>query len=173
MWKKISSKTILDHPRLKVSEDTVMLPNGTTTDYLVMPSDGKVATIIVKKDNKILLQKEYSYPPNEVLFQFPGGFVPESEDIRDGANRELMEELGQKANTIKLIGKYLVNNRRSDAYMYVFLATDLEDNSLEPDPEEDIENLWFSEDQVDKLIKDGEIKHVHVLAAWTLYKAAK
>lgn len=38
MWKKISSKVLLEHPRLTVVEDTVLLPNGTEVNYLLTPA---------------------------------------------------------------------------------------------------------------------------------------
>jgi hypothetical protein len=38
MWKKLASKILLDHPRLKVLEDEVELPNGHTTQYLKIDS---------------------------------------------------------------------------------------------------------------------------------------
>ncbi len=173
MWKKISSKVLLEHPRLTVVEDTVLLPNGTKVDYLLTPSNGSGAIIIAERKGKILLQKEYSYPPNEVIFQFPGGFVPTNEKLEIGANRELMEESGLKANKLTFLGKYLLNNRRSNAYMHVFLATDLIEKHLKGDAEEKIESFWFSEKEINDLIKNGEIKNTHLLAAWSLYMFAR
>ena len=164
---------LLDHPRLTVIEDTVLLPDGTETTYILTPSKGNAVTIIARKDNKILLQKEYSYPPNEVLFQFPGGFVPIDEDLEVGANRELMEEANLKANKLTVIGKYLLDNRRSNAYMHVFLSTDMKEESQQGDIEEVIESFWFSEDEIDELVKKGEIKNGHILASWMLYKLVK
>lgn len=174
MWKKLSSQTLLDHPRLKVIEDEVELPNGHKTQYLRFDSSGNAATIIaINDENKFLLQKEYSYPPNEDLYQFPGGFVPNGENIEIGANRELMEEADLKANILIELGSYYTNNRRSSGKMYVYLAKDLQEESLPGDLEENIESYWLSETEIDELIKNGEIKNYSVLAAWTLYKLKK
>jgi len=73
MWRTLSSKEIFNHPRLTLVEDEIMLPNGTKTTYLKYKDSGiRGATIICQRDdNKILLSKEYSYPPNKILFQFP------------------------------------------------------------------------------------------------------
>lgn len=174
MWKTISSNTIFNHPRLSLIEDEVLLPNGHRTNYLKYKDDGSsAATIIVVKDNKVLIQREYSYPSNQKLFQFPGGGVLASEKPEVGANRELMEEAGFQANSLKLLGSYLMNNRRSTQRMYVFLATDLVEQSLNKDPEEELESFWFSEDEVSRMIKDGDIINVHSLASWCLYKNQK
>jgi ADP-ribose pyrophosphatase len=171
MWKKLASKILLDHPRLKVLEDEVELPNGHTTQYLKFDSGGSAVTVIaVNEEGKILLQKEYSYPPNEELYQFPGGFVPHGENLLEGANRELMEEADLKANSLVELGSYYINNRRSNSKMYVYLASDLQNESLTADAEEDIKSYWFSEAEIDELIKKGDIKNYSVLAAWSLYK---
>ncbi len=175
MWKTVSSKEVFTHPRLSLVEDEIILPNGIKTTYLKYKDDGGCfVTIIAKRnDGKILLQKEYSYPPNQKLFQFPGGLVPPGESPEAGANRELMEEADYQANTLELLGYYLPNNRRSAAKMYVYLATDLEEESLEGDPEEEIESFWFSEEEITRMIENGEIINCHVLAPWSLYKNKK
>lgn len=155
-------------------EDTVELPNGKITDYLKFENMGRVATIICRNnEGKFLLQKEYSYPPDEVLFHFPGGAVSFEEDIEKGANRELMEEAKYRANKLILLGNYLRNNRRSGAQCYVFLGTDLVEEKKQEDDEEIIESYWFTEEEIENMIMNNEIKDVSILAAWSLYKAKK
>ena len=171
MWKTISSKELFNHPRLTLIEDEIILPNGNKANYLRYKDDGSCAvTIIAKKDRKILFQREYSYPSNQKLFQFPGGVVPVNEEPETGANRELMEEMGFKANQLKLLGSYLMDNIRLTQQMHVFLASDLIKQALEKDIEEEIESYWFSEDKIARMIKNGEIINVHSLASWCLYK---
>ena len=175
MWKTVSSKEVFNHPRLSLVEDEVILPNGVKTTYLKYKDDGRCAVTIIakRKDGKILLQTEYSYPPNQKLFQFPGGLVPRDEKPEVGANRELMEEADLMANKLEMLGSYLVNNRRSSAKMLVYLATDLQEKSLDGDPEEEIESFWFAEDEIARMIKNDEIANCHVLTAWCLYKIKK
>lgn len=155
MWKTISTKEIFSHPRLTLVEDEVILPNDVQTKYLKYKNDGGSCVTIIAKDHddKILIQREYSYPINQKLFQFPGGAVPADEKPEMGANRELMEEAGLKARNLKLLGSYLMNNRRSTMKMFVYLATDLTEKSLDADQEEDIENFWFPEDFVGSILK--------------------
>lgn len=114
MWKTVSSKEIFNHPRLTLIEDEIILPSGHKTTYLKHKDDnGCCVTIIAKKDGKILLEREYSYPQNQKIFQFPGGRVSKNETPDEGANRELMEETGFRANKLELLGHCLINQRRS------------------------------------------------------------
>lgn len=145
MWQKNKSKIIFKHPRLKIFEDDVILPDGSSTKYLRFAKTHNSVTVICQRnDQKILLLSEYSYPPNKWLLEFPGGLINTKEKPASGANRELMEEGKYYAHRLKLIGKYFINNRRSNAKMYVFYATDLEPKNLPQDHEESFKPEWRS-----------------------------
>lgn len=168
-WKKISEKLLLDHPRIKIYEDTVEIPSGTRTSYVRFGHEHNAATVIARRDDgKFLVQREYSYPPNEIMWQWPGGGVPLNEDPAAGANRELAEESGFTGDMQK-IGEYCLNNRRSAARMYFFLATNPKQATKSPDPEEFIEDHWLTAKQIERLISEGNALNPHFMAGWTFY----
>ena len=170
-WEILNQKVIFEHPRLTLIEDIVRLPNGKETSYLRYKRLGDAATVIAVDDKgQVLLQREYSHPPAEILYQFPGGGVHLGEDAAVGANRELMEECGYRGDMEK-IGEYFIDNRRTEAKMYVFVASQLQKAELPADAEEFIENEWHTEQEIDELIARGEFKYPFVLAAWALYKS--
>lgn len=175
MWKKISSRELLVHPRLTVIEDEVLLPSGVKTTYLKFKHRTDAALVIaVRKDGKILLQREYSYPQNQELYQFPGGALELNENPEVGANRELTEEAKLRAQKLTLLGKFLLNNRRSTTMVFVYLGKCLKETLyLEKDPEEDIKSFWFSEKEIEDMIARNEIIIFPVLSAWSLYKVKK
>jgi hypothetical protein len=69
-----------------------------------------------------------------------------------------MEEADLRANNLIELGSYYINNRKSDQKMHVYLGSDLQAESLPGDLEEDIQSYWVSEDEIEDLIKKGEIK---------------
>jgi ADP-ribose pyrophosphatase len=174
-WKFINRKLLLDHPRMRIIEDDVELPNGQRVSYIRHAPDNQysVAVIAVNKKDEILLQKEYSYPPNEVMYQLPGGHANNNEDILNAANRELSEESGYAASDCKIIGSFYTDNRRSDRKQYVVVCKNLKKHKLKHDDEEFIENYWMSYDAVKKLIANGEITNVNLLAAMQLFDLFK
>jgi ADP-ribose pyrophosphatase len=173
-WKRLASRLLLSHPRLQVFEDDVELPNGYRTTYLRFGDHGATATVLCRNEaGRILLQRAYSYPPNQVMLELPGGLVPEGEDPADGANRELMEEVGLRAGKLTLLGTVFSNNRRSGRKTYVYLGEELTEASLPGDPEEDIEVAWFSEDEVDELVRSGQVVNPSILVAWAFYRARR
>ncbi len=170
-WKKVSSKQILDHKRLAVFVDEVELPSGHHTDYLHFGNNGDSCEIIAINDQgKFFMQKEYNYPPNEWLFQFPGGKLEKSEDPALGAKRELKEEGGLIASLQK-IGSYYRDCRRHSGVCHVFIGNVTGFTDKKPDLEEDFEDFWFTESEIDTMIRDQQVRNHSLLAAWSFYKA--
>lgn len=173
VWKQISKTLLLKHPRMSVYEDEVELPGGHRTSYIHIEHAADSSAVIARnKDGKILVQREYSYPPNEWLYQFPGGKIEHNETPKQAAHRELAEEAGLQGKLTKL-GWYYLDNRRQSNKQYVYLAQELSDATAEADAEEDIESYWFSEAEINQMISLGTFVNSTALAAWAFYTACK
>jgi 8-oxo-dGTP pyrophosphatase MutT (NUDIX family) len=168
MWKTLKSKILFRHPRLTVAEDDVLLPNGKIIRYLHHVDRKDAAIIICFRRGKLLVQKEYSYPVNKALYQFPGGAVEQGETPADSARRELHEEANLLAGSMRNLGGFYIDNRRTDAKMHVFLVVDPHDDVGIPDEEEVISSEWISIADFKQRIKQGEIQNWSMLAAWSL-----
>lgn len=172
-WKILGSTVVFRHPRLVLLEDDVELPNGQRTTYLKKaPDRGGVTAIAENSDGQILVQTEYSHPPQKVLYQFPGGSIEAEESPEEATIRELIEESNLTAHQITPIGKYLTDNRRSPSYTYVFHLREISPVQGISDPEEFIQSFWFSKDDLRAMIRSGDIENCHLLAAWQLYEAS-
>jgi ADP-ribose diphosphatase len=171
-WKFLDRTELLKHPRMTIVEDDVELPSGVKTKYIRhAPGASQTVCILAFNDkNEVLISREYSYPPDEVLYQLPGGMIEKGEDVLTAANRELNEEAGFAARDYQVIGSFFRDNRRSEAKQFVVLAKELYAAAAEADPEEFIENKWVSLDDLDALIAEGEIQISYMLAALTLYR---
>lgn len=172
-WKKSKTIVLLSHPRLTVHEDDVLLPNNHKTKYLYFAHQrGAACVIAVNTEGKLLLQKEYSYPPDTWLYHFPGGTIDAEESHQEAAKRELSEEAGL-AGDLSYLGWFYINNRRSDMKFHVYTAMNLVEHKGSLDPEEAIEQHWLSEEEITTLIANGEVTNSSLLAAWSLYRAKK
>lgn len=173
MWKQLNSKIIFEHPRITLVEDEVELPNGHITNYLRYERKYDAVMLICRSDDgKILIEKEYSYPPNQWMYQFPGGAADgEGEDFETAAIRELREETGYAPKEITEIGWFYVNNRRTDAQMHVFFVQGvLPVEKTGGNDEEDITTEWVTPKELSAMIAGGEIVNYTMLAAWALYQ---
>jgi ADP-ribose pyrophosphatase len=172
-WKRLGSRVLLTHPRLQVYEDDVELPNGHRTTYLHFGDLPDAGMVLARNDEGMfLIQKEYSYPPDEALFQLPGGAINKNESPLKGAAREFAEEAGL-AGELKLLGWFYLHNRRSKQKMFIYLATGLHKATAQKDIEEEFEDFWFTEAKIDMMIRTNEIRNYTLLAGWALYKASK
>lgn len=168
-WKKLSSKKIFSHPRLELWEDEVELPTGHKTKYLHYGASHHSAMVIaINNEGKFLVQKEYSYPTDEWLYQFPGGGVNKGEDPKAGAARELAEE-AKLSGDLELIGWFYRESRRAGSKMYVYKATNLVEAAAVKDLEESFITFWLSREEVEQLIIDNEFVNYSGLAGWSLY----
>jgi ADP-ribose pyrophosphatase len=94
---KVSGREVLRAKFLHVFEDTVRLPDGSTThrEYIVHP--GAVVVIPLLDDGRLVLERQFRYPVGEVMIEFPAGKLDPGEDRLACAKRELLEETGYSA----------------------------------------------------------------------------
>jgi ADP-ribose pyrophosphatase len=170
-WKQLSSTLLLKHERMDIVEDEVELPNGKTSRYIYQKGTKDAVTVIATKGGDILIQQEYSYPPNLVMYQFPGGAIEAGEEPEEAAIRELKEESGY-AGTPHYLGYYFPRNRLSSSKMHVVYVTDTQPTKKEGgDAEEFISSEWVSIPGLRKMIADGEVVNFSILAGMSLYDA--
>lgn len=170
-WKTLSTKQLVDNARLSVFEDEVELPSGHKTTYIRYGNGaGAAAVIAVNTEGKILVQKEYSYPPDAWMLHFPAGAINKAEDPKVAAEREFAEEAQLKGDLSEL-GWFYSYNRRSADKFYVYVATNLSSTVGQKDAEEDIEHYWYTVDEIDQMIAGDKIPNHSFLAIWCLFKA--
>ena len=111
------------------------------------PHDSGVAvSIIVIKNDKILLLKRQGGATGEGTWSMPGGGVEFMEDPLEAASRELFEETGLKTKKFKMLG-YSNDTHEAEKLHYVtftFYTDQFEGEPFIAEPHKCTEIGWFS-----------------------------
>jgi len=167
--KKIDSKEIYKGKILDLYVDSVICPNGHESKREVI-RHSKASCILVRNNNgKFILEKQYRYPYDEVIIEFPAGKAEEGEDTKITALRELEEETGYKSNHIEFLGLYYPTVAYTDEIIYLYYAEDLVKTKQNLDENEALNLFEVDEDTLKEMIRKGEIVDGKTLAAYLYY----
>jgi len=89
--RKISSERIFKGEIVELYVDKVKLPNNKIVTREKVTHPGAVGIVPISKEGKIMLVKQFRYPPGITLLEIPAGKLGKGEDPRDCAARELTE----------------------------------------------------------------------------------
>lgn len=168
--KKVSSELIYEGKIIDLYKDEVLCPNGEKTIREVV-RHCEACCIIAEQDGKFILEEQYRYPQDSIILEFPAGKMEKGEDPKECAVRELEEESGYKANTMKYLGKMYPSVAYTDEIIHCFYATDLVKTQRHLDSNEAINISWHSLEELEEMIKDGRIvdgKSQSILYLYTL-----
>ncbi|MBI3291995.1 MAG: NUDIX hydrolase [Elusimicrobia bacterium] len=145
--------------------DQVILPNGKTAqrEYLVHP--GAVGVLPFLDPRRILLVRQYRYPVHQITYEIPAGKLTAGESPRRCARRELEEETGYRARTIRPLITYWPTPAFSNEVLYLFWATGLYQTARRLDDDEFVESAIVTLRQAFQWIKTGRIRDSKSLLA--------
>ncbi|AMD48178.1 NUDIX domain-containing protein [Bordetella holmesii] len=120
-----SSELVYDGSFLKVRRDMVRLPNDhvVSREYVVHP--GAVVVIPLLDDGRVLLERQFRYPVERVMTEFPAGKLDPGEDPLACAKRELLEETGYTASQWARAGALHLAIAYSTEIIHIYFARGL------------------------------------------------
>lgn len=162
MIKQLRSEKIHRDQWQTIHLDEIEFADGTKGTYAWVDRKSSAAVVIVTKDDRIFLQKEYRYPADVHSWEIPGGAIEAGESPSQAAVRELLEETGIKLEETSLerVGQYYPLNSMSGESVTLFSAhIDEPATTLEhtESTEEILDHGLFSFEEVYRMIDDGRI----------------
>ena len=104
-WNTVQSRAIYENAWIQVREDNVIRPDGKPGIYgVVSPKNLAIGVVPLHEDGTVTLVGQFRYTLNEYSWEIPEGGCPFDEAPIEAARRELREETGLRAATLRPIG---------------------------------------------------------------------
>lgn len=170
-WKILDSKYVYHDQWLKARADKCLLPDGRVMEpYYIIELPDWTNMIIITKDEKMVLVRQYRHAKGTATLELPGGILEEGEEPMASAIREMREETGYVSTEVEFLFKISPNPAINNNTAYFFLATNAEklaETSF--DPYEDLIVETYGKAELIKLLEDNALQHGVQLGA--IYKA--
>jgi len=153
----VDSRRIYDGRVIGLRVDRIRLPSGDVFEREVVEHRGAVAMLPLLDDGRLLLIRQYRHPVGKVLLEIPAGTLSDGETPEECARRELIEETGYDAETIKELFSCFLAPGYSSEKIHLFLASKLKRVGSSPEVDEFIQLEPTELEDAEAMIKRGEI----------------
>lgn len=120
----------------------------------------------------LVLLRQSRFAVEQTLVEFPAGTLERGEDPAACAARELEEETGYAAATLRLVGRFFIAPGLSYEQMWAFTAAGLRLVGARPEPDEELETTVHPAAEVLGMIDRGELIDAKSIAAMFLAQRA-
>ncbi len=168
------TKLLLETPYFDIKCAHLEWPGGFEHDTYFMDAWQPYVIVIVIRDRRILLVRQYRHASECQSIEFPMGVVEPDELIEVAAARELEEETGMRAGSLVCLGSFFPSIGRQRSRGFVFLAGDVTQGERKLDEAEvDLEVEWLYLSDWKRAVREGRVIAGDTLSAWALYLMKK
>lgn len=163
----LSSKEVYRGPLFRVTSDEVIEPSGIKVRRDVVRHSGSVVILAVdnnRPEPRILLERQYRYTADDLLWELPAGRIDEGETALAAGRRELLEETGYSAKTWKRILHFYASPGFVAEPMSVFLASGLRSGEARPEADEVIKVSFVAVSEAVRMVMSGRIRDAKTIS---------
>ena len=160
-------RAVRDSRFLQVEQLDLEFSNGVRRTYERLKGSGLGAVIIVPMldDDTVLLVREYGGGVGRYELGLPKGRLDQDETAEQGAERELKEEIGYGARTLKILHNLSLSPSYMTHMAHVVLAQDLYPEKLAGDEPEELEVVPWKMAELHKLLGRDDVTEGRSIAA--------
>ena len=160
---RVASQELLRGHFLHAMRDTVRLPDGkeATREYVIHL--GAVMVVAELPDGRLVLERQFRYPVQSVMVEFPAGKLDPGEESLACAQRELLEETGYTARQWARAGVLHPVISYSTEFIDIWFARELTAGQRQLDAGEFLDVFSASADELLQWCRDGRITDAKTL----------
>lgn len=161
----LASTAIFNGKIFSVRTDLIADRDGRSQSLDIVAHAGSICILASPEPDKLVLVRQYRHPARAMLWEIPAGLIEPGEDPAVGARRELREETGYVAGSVREIVAAYATPGFCDELLHLFLAEDLVAGPEQPDADERIEVRLVDIDAAWEMFAHGELRDVKTLLA--------
>lgn len=160
---RIGRREIHDGRILEISLDTVRFPDGSTGELEMVRHPGASAVLPVHgslddPDPEVLLVRQYRYATGGYIYEVPAGIPDDPNEAWEVcAARELEEETGYRAASLRPMTRIFTTPGFCDEVIHLFVAWDLEKGEVRLDDDEFVELVPVPFSEAVDMVRRGDI----------------
>ncbi|MEI8243008.1 MAG: NUDIX hydrolase [bacterium] len=167
--KTLATKTVFQGRVLHVEVRDIELPGGRRSTREVLRHAGAVVVLAERPDGQFVLVRQYRTAVGECLLEAVAGGLEPGEPPAAAARRELEEETGYVAESLRPLGVIVPCPGYSAERLHCFHArVALQPGATRPDFDEQVEPVVMTRQAIDAAIGSGELKDAKSIAIWHL-----
>jgi ADP-ribose pyrophosphatase len=148
--------------------DAVRLPDGRSSsrEYLVHPGAVMVIPLLydLAGEPRLVLERQYRYPVEQVMIEFPAGKLEQGEDNLVSARRELKEETGYSAREWARAGVIHPVISYSTEFIEIWFARSLTLGERQLDTGEFLDVITATPYELAQWCRDGRVTDAKTVA---------
>ena len=141
-WERIEREVAFEGRVVQVYRDRVRIGRGgekREAIYDLVHHPGAVAIVPLFEDGRIAMLRQFRYAVSDTILEIPAGTLELGESPETCAARELVEEIGCRAERWTPLVDFYTSPGFCDETMRVFLAEDLAESESAPESDEHLE----------------------------------
>jgi ADP-ribose pyrophosphatase len=139
-------------------------------EIIVHPGSAVMIPVLDVKKKTILLLRQYRYGAGKWMIELPAGTRDKGESALKCALREIIEETGYAAGSMKKIAGFMPSPGMMTEKMDLYIASTLTKAYLSPDFDEQIAVFTTSLDKAVKMVFSGKIIDAKTIAGILMLK---
>jgi ADP-ribose pyrophosphatase len=167
--KVLSSEMVYEGKVFGVRRDDVVEPSGVRATREFVTHPGSVVVLPLLGDGRIVLIRQYRHAAKQYLWELVAGRIDEGERPQQAAARELIEETGYRAKSLRIFLDVFPTPGFLEERMYILLAEGLTSGEARPEEDEKIISRAYNRKELEEMIRTGKLRDAKTIAGLLYY----